>query len=121
MKTIYLYKHLFGLLLLSLSLCISNTAYTQTETNQNLMYIRAEIKGMACPFCSYGLEKKLRQTEGVNEVEIEFSQGIAYITTQKDTGLTEENLKKVILDSGFTVGRVEYSNKPFPRKKNNTR
>lgn len=30
-----------------------------------------EVKGLACPFCAYGIEKRLNKMEGVEEVEID--------------------------------------------------
>ncbi len=49
-----------------------------------VIQIRAEIsevtvsvKGLSCPFCIYGLEKKLKRGEEVGDVQIDLRSGIA--------------------------------------------
>jgi copper chaperone CopZ len=94
----------------------------QTNKIQEKVYIKIEIKGMACPYCAFGMEKELKKVAGVDNVEIELKEGLAYISTPISQKPTKENLEKIIIDGGFTAGKIEFSNKPFKRteiKKNN--
>lgn len=88
----------------------------QTNKAQERVYIKIEIKGMACPYCAYGMEKELRKISGVDSVEIELKEGLAYISTPPKQEPTKESLEKIITDAGFTVGKIEYSDKPFELK-----
>jgi copper chaperone CopZ len=95
----------------------STTIKAQTKTDQERVYIKIEIKGMACPYCAFGMEKELKKVSGVENVEIELKEGLAYISTPINQKPSKESLEKIIVDGGFTVGEIEYSNKPFIIKK----
>jgi len=99
-----------------LSICFSTSANAQTNNESQQIYVKIEIKGMACPFCAFGMEKELKKVAGVDNVEIELKAGLAYISTPISQKPTKESLEKIITDAGFTVGKIEYSNKPFAIK-----
>ncbi|NDK19449.1 copper-translocating P-type ATPase [Candidatus Gracilibacteria bacterium] len=62
--------------------------------------ITFEISGMHCSSCSLLIEKTLKQTKGVDEVNVNFASGKARI--KYDSGSTSpEVLKKVIIDAGY--------------------
>lgn len=107
--------------ILILSFLFLTAVNAQIETAQKRVYIKIEIKGMACPYCAFGMEKELKKVVGVNNVVIEFKKGLAYISTLIGQKPTKENLEKIITDAGFTVGKIEFSSKAFPIKniKNN--
>ncbi len=92
-------------------------AQNSDKQQQERVYIKAEIKGMACPYCAFGMEKKLKEISGVNNVEIELEEGLAYISTLKEQKPSKESIQDIILNAGFTVGKIQYSNTPFIRKK----
>jgi len=105
---------LFSMLFLS----FTTTINAQTsEKQQERVYIKVEIKGMACPYCAFGMEKKLKEISGINKVEIELEEGLAYISTLKEQKPSKESIQDIILNAGFTVGKIQYSNTPFIRKK----
>lgn len=94
--------------------------YTQLSAQQDTskierIYIKIEIKGLACPYCAYGMEKELLKVAGVDNVDIELKEGMAYISTPISQKPTREDLKKIIEDAGFTGGEIEYSNNVFER------
>jgi copper chaperone CopZ len=106
-----------SILVFFLCFLFSSPVTAQTNTVQEKVYIKIEIKGMACPYCAFGMEKKLKEVSGVDNVEIELKEGLAYISTPIDQKPLETLLKHIITDAGFTVGVIEYSNKPFIVKK----
>ncbi len=65
------------------------------------------VDGLACPFCAYGIEKEFVKTEGVKTVDIDLKNGLVIITTEDGKTFTEENLKKIIDDTGFTMKSVK--------------
>ena len=65
------------------------------------------------------MEQKLKEISGVNHVEIELEEGLAYISTLKEQKPSKESIQNIILNAGFTVGKIQYSDTPFVRKKTN--
>ena len=116
MKTKIRHLHLFGFTIFLLCMGHFTSLNAQTGSEQERIYVKIEIKGMACPFCAFGMEKELKQVAGVDKVEIELKKGLAYISTPLSQKPTMENLEKIITDSGFTVGKIEYSSEPFAIK-----
>lgn len=91
------------------------TGNAQINSVQQRVYIKIEIKGMACPYCAFGMEKELKKIAGVDNVEIELKEGLAYISTPIEQKPTKESLEKIIVDGGFTVGKIQFSPNPFER------
>ncbi len=85
---------LAGVLLLNLMLLTSAPAQVEKVT--------IRVDGLACPFCAYGLEKKLKKVEGVGKVEINVKEGVAALQNKKGKSIAVEDLESVVKDAGFT-------------------
>lgn len=68
--------------------------------------IEVEVKGMACPFCAYGIEKKLRAIPGARRAKVDLEGGRARFEAPAGS-VTEQQVKQAIKDAGFTVGKIE--------------
>ena len=106
----------YSFLVLLLIMINSSTTYGLEIQTEQKVYIKIEIDGLACPFCAYGMEKKLKKISGIDNVDIKLRQGVAYIITSRLQKPSAEDLKTVIVDAGFTPGKIEYSDRPFDRK-----
>ena len=62
--------------------------------------VRAD--GLACPFCAYGLEKKLKALPGVTEVRVELETGLASFDVAKDELVLPGAVQSAVRDAGFT-------------------
>ena len=103
-----------NLLLVLLGLFFSIlSANAQAPQDEQRVYIKIEIFGLACPYCAYGMEQDLLQLAGVEEVDIQLKEGLAYISTPVEQKPDKKEIAKVVEDGGFTVGKIEYSDKPF--------
>lgn len=62
------------------------------------------VDGMACPYCAYGIEKKLKRIEGVDakSIDIDLETGVVRVTTSDEVTLTEMQMKRLFNDAGFT-------------------
>ncbi len=69
--------------------------------------VRLKVDGMVCPFCAYGLEKRLGEIASVDAVLIRISDGLVQIRTKEDQELTDEVLKDVVEKSGFSLTEIE--------------
>ena len=65
------------------------------------------VDGMVCPFCAYGLEKRLENVPGIDAVLIRVSDGLVQIRAKVDQELSDEALKEVVEESGFTLREIE--------------
>lgn len=78
------------LLLWSLAAYASGTQYVM------------RVDGLACPYCAYGIEKKLKKIEGVNEIEVDLDKGLVTVNAREGVELTESQMVQLFKDAGFT-------------------
>lgn len=80
-----------GLMLISTAALAAPQAYT------------LRVDGLACPFCAYGIEKKLSRIEGVNRIEIDIRTGTVTVIMLDKATLDEATAKQAVKDAGFTL------------------
>jgi len=90
-------------------------AQTKSETDKT--YIKIEVDGLSCPFCAYGLEKKLKNIDGSKDVSIQLEEGEVTMSVPLVKKPTEEELRKIVKDAGFTPKEISFSKTPFKTKK----
>ncbi len=73
--------------------------------------VRAKVKGLSCPFCAYGIEKKINKIEGVKEVRVDIKKGSVIIIYKDSKFFTRESLNKALRDAGFTPGDIKVEDK----------
>ncbi len=66
------------------------------------------VDGLACAFCAYGLEKKLKRLPGVEKVEISLNKGLVVMKLREGAVIDQEKLKRLVRESGFTLRSVEF-------------
>ncbi len=69
------------------------------------------VDGMVCPFCAYGLEKRLLKLAAVDSLIVRISDGLVQIREKDGQKLTEEEVRKEVEKAGFTLRemkRVDY-------------
>lgn len=88
-------------LLAMLALVVS--PWIVNSTSAQVQRVDIGVDGLACPFCSYGLEKKLKEVKGVGEVEINISKGVAVIKSKGSQSIEVEHIEPVVKDAGFTL------------------
>ncbi len=67
------------------------------------MQYELRVDGLACPFCAYGIEKKLKKTAGVKTVEFDLEAGKVIVTTEESARFTEKEMERLIEEAGFTL------------------
>ena len=60
------------------------------------------VDGLACPYCAYGVEKKLKAIEGVERVDVDLDKGLVVVDAREGVVLTEEAMRRLMRDAGFT-------------------
>ncbi len=69
--------------------------------------VRLRVDGMVCPFCAYGLQKRLEEIASIDAVLIRISDGLVQIRTKEDQELTDEALTDAVRKSGFSLREIE--------------
>ena len=69
---------------------------------------RIRVDGLACPYCAYGIEKKLKAIEGVGKIDVDLDAGLVVVEVDEGVELTEPQMKTLFKDAGFTYrGMIE--------------
>ncbi len=61
------------------------------------------VDGLACPYCSYGIEKQLRRTEGVKSVAVDLKRGVVLVTAAEGTRFSEDQMRGIVKSAGFSL------------------
>lgn len=89
------------------------TACWSVPVRSEVMSLTLDVDGLACPFCAYGLEKKLKKVEGVVKLKIDVEAGRVDLTIRPGARLGDSQklglvslAKKAVKDGGFTAREV---------------
>ncbi len=97
-------KPVIKMILIMFLLGISSTLAQSSE-------VKVRVDGLSCPFCAYGLEKKLNDLDGVDSIFIDFEEGLVLMQVTDLENISEEEIRTKIEEAGFTPREIV-----FPRK-----
>ncbi len=80
----------------------------QTSPPDSAQQIIVRVDGASCPFCAFGLEKRLGRIEGVAKVRIEMKAGKAIITLKEGAAVSERALRQAVEEAGFTPREITF-------------
>ncbi len=78
----------------------------ETSPPDSAQQIIVRVDGASCPFCAFGLEKRLGHLEGVADVKIEMKAGKAIVTLKEGATVSEEALRQAVDEAGFTAREI---------------
>ena len=81
-----------------------NIITTTAQTNQ----IQVTVAGLSCPVCTYGLEKKLKTIDGIENIKIDLEHGLVTFNMKDGKKITEAEVKKKVIDAGYTFKEMKY-------------
>jgi mercuric ion binding protein len=64
------------------------------------------VKGMVCDFCSQGIHKKFSAHPNIVDVQVNLGNKQVKIKTKADLDLSDDEIKKMISESGFNVTEI---------------
>lgn len=64
------------------------------------------VEGMACPFCAFGIEKRLKKVPGVGSIDIDIATGTATLTAAEGGSIAFSRIPEAIQRAGFTAGTI---------------
>jgi len=62
-----------------------------------------QVDGLACPFCTYGIEKKLSSIKGIEDIKVNIETGLVVVTMKDGSTLSEALANEKVRKSGFTL------------------
>lgn len=87
-----------------------NQADTEPVANEDELAgvdVLLHVDGMSCPFCAYGLEKRLRGIPAIDELVIRVSDGLVQIRLVDGGTLSDEELDEAVKRAGFSLREIQ--------------
>lgn len=97
-------------LILGLLLLTATGAFADTQA------YKLQVDGLACPFCAYGIEKKLSAIEGVEMLDIDIESGSVMVTMADGATLEETAARRAVEAAGFSLRDFEAVQAVAPNK-----
>ncbi len=69
-----------------------------------------EVDGLSCPFCAYGIEKRLKKIDSVDELSVLLEEGKVHLKLKEGATVSEERLQKAVADAGFEARSIVFVN-----------
>ncbi len=83
-------------------------AESEIETPDATVY----VDGLACPFCAYGIEKKLDDLDAIRKMEVQLEEGRVLLAFKEGQSVTKDELKEAVKNAGFTARKIEFADEP---------
>ena len=93
-------RRILSLLVFAMALLLAAPAGAQVEQ------LTLRVDGLACPFCAYGVEKKLKALEGYRSFDVRINEGKILLGWRDDRPLDLTAIEEAIRKSGFTLRGV---------------
>ena len=75
-------------------------------SNAEVLEGELEVSGMACPFCAFGIEKKLRAVPGVSEVTILLDEGRIQLAFWPENDAVPDDIEGAVEKAGFKLSTL---------------
>lgn len=85
-----------------LSLLVAALVFSVAALAGDNQYVLG-VNGLACPFCAYGIEKRLNRIEGVREIQVDIADSLVRVTMQEGNTLTREQARQAVNEAGFSL------------------
>ena len=105
------YKTRIASLFVALLITVALAPHAQAQNEIENPDVTIAVDGLACPFCAYGLEKKLKKLDGVEALTVDMKEGQVQMKLKEGATLTEEQISEAVTDAGFTVTEITYPEK----------
>jgi len=74
---------------------------TAASAAADVTKVEVRVDGLACPFCAYGLEKKLKAMDTIENAEILLEEGLVRAKSRAGASIRLSELAHAIKDAGF--------------------
>jgi len=102
MKTIKVFITLILVGFFTTGLVAQNKKKDNKNNKGNKDKITVQVDGLGCPFCAYGLEKKMKELDGVRAFKIEMESGLTSFTYPTEKNISLEEVRHQVTKAGYT-------------------
>ncbi|VAV99263.1 hypothetical protein MNBD_ALPHA02-1478 [hydrothermal vent metagenome] len=71
-----------------------------------------KVDGLACPFCTFGIEKQLGKIDGVSKLTTDLDSGVVLMTMKDGILLDKTKAEQAVEQAGFTLRGLEQVKTP---------
>lgn len=100
----------YGLAVLAALMLAAPQAWAQADKQLDRPDITIEVGGLACPFCAYGIEKRLRKIAGLDSLAVLLEEGVVQVKMKPGATVSERRLQEAIEEAGFEARRIVFVN-----------
>lgn len=93
---------------LMILLTVSPVLAQPLSENNAPQQVIVRVDGASCPFCAFGLEKRISRIEGVVDVKIELKAGKAIVSIEEGATVSETALRQAVKEAGFTAKEITF-------------
>jgi len=94
------------IILTSLSLLLFFSPELQAQKNKAIDKITLEVDGLGCPFCAYGLEKKMKDLKGMKKMTVDMETGLVQFNFPADGNLSLAQINAKVEEAGYTARNI---------------
>ncbi len=95
----------FNISILSFAILFLSVSFVHAE-HTNI--IEMEVQGMTCPFCVYGLKKKLEKLSDIKQADVSLKDNKIRLTLEPGVISDEALYREAIKNSGFTSDGISH-------------
>ena len=74
---------------------------------QSMDHFIVKVDGLGCPYCAFGLDKKMKELKGLKKLGIDMETGVLTFNYPSDKQLTKAAVKQQVRKGGYTPISVE--------------
>ncbi len=76
------------------------------QKDKSIDKITVEVDGLGCPFCAYGLEKKMKDLKGMKKMTVDMETGLVQFNFPADGNLSVEEINAKVEEAGYTTRNI---------------
>lgn len=98
-------------IIISTAISILILAISIISAKAQIEQVTLRVDGLACPFCAYGLEKKIMRLKGISSYDVDMRAGKVFVGLKQDAQIELNVLHKVVKEAGFTLRSISLAAK----------
>lgn len=79
--------------------------------------LRLNVDGMVCSLCAYGVERRLKKIDRVEQVKVLLDSGLVVVLLEPGTGVSDSVLRQEVRRAGFALREVTRFPRGRPERK----
>lgn len=91
------------IIIISTLLLMVGVSTIQAQPTSDRDFFEVRVDGLGCPFCAYGLEKKIKELKGVKKIKIDMETGEMTFLYPADKALTLKDVEQKVDKAGYTA------------------